>query len=319
MKLSEIQNVTVAGAGIMGQGIAFSFAKGGFETTIYDISQDALDIAMAHIKHHMQEAVDAELFSEMQMNQAYERLHPTLEIETAAKGCDFFMEAVPEILGLKQKIFKDVEALTPAHTIMATNASHLPPEKIFSQVTNTSRTLLVHWFNPPQLVPVVEVARLPQTDALVWDLTAKILTKAGKQPIKIKTPIQGLIVNRIFGALVREITYLMEQDIAEPVEIDNAIKGTLAFRSLCIGFIKSWDLGGLDDWYDMTKHLFPELNSSIDPPKSMRELIDAGHTGIRSGRGFYKYDVGFANKGEVDPSIKERNEMMMKLLKIYTY
>ena len=256
MKSSDIKQVLVGGAGVMGQGIAFSFARGGFETMVYDVRQDALDTAMAHIRHHMKEAVAAGLLSKNQMDDSLVRLHPTLDFEATAQKCDFLMEAAPEIMDLKQELFARFEELAPPHSIMATNTSHLPPEEIFSKVKNPSRAVLAHWFNPPQLVPVVEVAKLSQTDPAVWDLAAEVLIKAGKQAIKIKTPIQGLIVNRIFGAVMREVTYLLEKGVAEPGDIDDAIKGSFAFRSLCVGFIRSWDLGGLDGWYDMAKHLF---------------------------------------------------------------
>lgn len=156
------------------------------------------------------------------------------------------METVPEDMGLKQALFARFEANCPAPTILATNTSDLPPLEIFKRVKNSSRVIMAHWFNPPHLMPTVEVARLPDTDPKNWNLAVQVIQKAGKQAIKVAKPVQGLIVNRIAAAILREALDLVEQGVADAKDIDDAIKGSLAFRNVCVGFIKAMDLGGLD-------------------------------------------------------------------------
>ncbi len=316
MQLKEVRNVTVMGAGIMGQGIAHSFIMGGYDVLFYNPRQPSLDTAMAHIKGNMQDFVDSDLISQESAEQALNRLSPTLDFEKSAQNCDFLMETAPENLKLKQDLFVRFEAICPSHAILATNTSDLPPPEIFESVKNKSRTIVAHWFNPPHLVPTVEVAKLPETDPLYWDLAVQVLIKAGKQAIKVGKPIQGLVVNRIFTAILREALDLIDKGVAEPQDIDDAIKGSLAFRNVCVGFIKAMDLGGLDAWLDMAERLLPVMSNSTTPPKSMQDLVNAGHTGIRSGKGYYDYEVKFASQ-ESDPAIIERDQMMLKLTKIY--
>jgi 3-hydroxybutyryl-CoA dehydrogenase len=144
----------------------------------------------------------------------------------------------------------------------------------------------------------------------------QVIQKAGKQAIKVAKPVQGLIVNRIAAAILREALDLVEQGVADAQDIDDAIKGSLAFRNVCVGFIKAMDLGGLDAFLDMATRLLPEISNSTSPPKNMQELVNAGHVGIRSGKGFYDYDVKFTSH-ESDPAIIERDQMMLKLTKIF--
>ena len=315
MKLQDVKKVTVMGAGIMGQGIAHSFIMGGFDVMLYNPRQPSLDIAMAHIKSNMQDFISSDLVSQEEAQQALSRLTPTVDFEKSAEGCDFMMETVPENLALKQELFTRFEANCPDRTILATNTSDLPPLEIFKHVNNSSRIIMAHWFNPPHLMPTVEVATLPDTDPDNWDLTVQVIQKAGKQAIKVAKPVQGLIVNRIAAAILREALDLVEQGVADAKDIDDAIKGSIGFRNVCVGFIQAMDLGGLDAFLDMAKRLLPEISNSTSPPRNMQALVDAGHVGIRSGKGFYDYDVKFASH-ESDPAIIERDQMMLKLTKI---
>ncbi|MGD8286671.1 MAG: 3-hydroxyacyl-CoA dehydrogenase family protein [Desulfobacterales bacterium] len=316
MELQDVKKVTVMGAGIMGQGIAHSFIMGGFDVMLYNPRQPSLDIAMAHIKNNMQDFINSDLISQDEAQRALSRLTPTLDFEKSAEDCDFMMETVPENLELKQELFARFETKCPAYTILATNTSDLPPLEIFKRVNNSSRTIMAHWFNPPHLMPTVEVAKLPGTDPDYWDLTVQVIHKAGKQAIKVAKPVQGLIVNRIAAAILREALDLVEQGVADAQDIDDAIKGSLAFRSVCVGFIKAMDLGGLDAFLDMATRLLPEISNSTSPPENIQALVNAGHFGIRSGKGFYDYDVKFTSR-ESDPAIIERDQMMLKLTKIF--
>ena len=315
MKLQDVKKVTVMGAGIMGQGIAHSFIMGGFDVMLYNPRQPSLDIAVAHIKNNMQDFINSDLISQDEARRALSRLTPTLDFEKSAEDCDFMMETVPENLKLKQEIFTRFEASCPDRTILATNTSDLPPLEIFKHVNNSSRIIMAHWFNPPHLMPTVEVAKLPDTDPYYWDLTVQVIQKAGKQAIKVAKPVQGLIVNRIAAAILREALDLVEQGVADAQDIDDAIKGSIAFRNVCVGFIKAMDLGGLDAFLDMATRLLPEISNSTTPPKNMQQLVEAGHVGIRSGKGFYDYEVKFSSH-ESDPAIIERDQMMLKLTKI---
>jgi 3-hydroxybutyryl-CoA dehydrogenase len=165
------------------------------------------------------------------------------------------------------------------------------------------------------LIPLVEVARLSYTDEVYWEKTVEILKKAGKVAVKLKKPIQGLLINRIFSAMAREACYLCDSGVADVEDIDEAIKATIGLRNFCIGVFKTMDLGGLPDWYACLELLLPLMDNSPRPPESLAKMLEEGRTGIRAGSGYYRYEKPF-DSSETDKEIVNRDEMLMRLLKL---
>jgi len=305
--------IAVFGGGIMGQGICQALLMGGYDITLCDISKEALETARAHIKTSLEDLARFELLRDPAA--ALARLSITTDKAEACQGAVMIMEVVFEELEIKRALFAECEKYADPEAIFATNTSHLNPEDIFSQLKTNRRAVAAHWFNPAQLIPLVEVAKLSYTDEKYWLKTVELLKDAGKVAVGLKKPIQGLLINRIFSAMAREACYLNDQGVADVEEIDEAIKATIGIRNFCIGVFKTMDLGSLTDWHPCLELLLPLMDNSPTPPASMTKMLNEGRTGIRAGEGYYKYDVAFGS-AETDKEIRNRDEMIMKLLKL---
>ncbi|MDR1920698.1 MAG: 3-hydroxyacyl-CoA dehydrogenase family protein [Candidatus Adiutrix sp.] len=310
---SSREKVAVFGGGIMGRGIAQAFLMGGYRATLLSRSEATLAAARAHIAASLEKLGSFGLARDPEG--ALARLTTTTDKAEALKGAVLLAEAIDERLEAKQELFAECERWADSETIFATNASHLDPEEIFSGLASRKRCLAAHWFNPAQLVPLVEVARLSYTEAVYWEKTVEMLKRAGKTAVKLKKPIQGLLINRLFCALAREACHLNDIGVADIEEIDEAVKATIGLRNFCIGVFKTMDLGGLSDWRDCLELLLPLMDNSTRPPDSMEKMLAEGRAGIRAGRGYYRYERSF-DSAEMDKEIVDRDEMMMRLLKL---
>jgi 3-hydroxybutyryl-CoA dehydrogenase len=314
MKLQEIRDITVLGAGIMGHGIAQSFLMGGYPVRLYDIKESILDTAKAHIEESLGLFRQFDLIAEPDIDPALQRLSTTTDLKGAVEGSDFIVEAAPEDLSLKQGLFQQVESLCGRDTIIATNTSSLTLKDIGARVKDKERLVITHWFNPPHIVPTVEVVKAEQTSEETMETTYELLAKIGKLPVKIYEELPGFVVNRIQIAMVREVFDLYEKGVASAEDIDKAVKGSFGFRLASIGPLLTADLGGLELWLKVSENLLPHIQSSTDPPKALQSLVSQGHFGIKTGKGFYDYAVDFS-KAELDGAIQKRDQEFLNRLK----
>jgi 3-hydroxybutyryl-CoA dehydrogenase len=314
MKLQEIRDITVLGAGIMGHGIAQSFLMGGYPVRLYDIKESILDTAKAHIEESLGLFSQFDLIGEQDINSALSRLSTTTDLKAAVEGSDFIVEAAPEDLSLKQGLFQQVESLCGRDTIIATNTSSLTLRDIGARVKDKERLVITHWFNPPHIVPTVEVVKAEQTSEETMETTYELLAKIRKLPVKIYQELPGFVVNRIQVAMVREVFDLYEKGVASAEDIDKAVKGSFGFRLASIGPLLTADLGGLELWLKVAENLLPQIQSSTDPPKALQSLVSQGHFGIKTGKGFYDYAVDFS-KAELDAAVQKRDREFLNRLK----
>jgi 3-hydroxybutyryl-CoA dehydrogenase len=314
MKLEEIRNISVLGAGIMGHGIAQSFLMRGYPVWLYDIKESILDTAKAHIEKNMGLFHRFDLIGEQDIKPALQRLSTTTDLKAAVEGSHFIVEAAPEDLSLKQGLFQQVESLCGKATIIATNTSSLTLRDIGVRVKDKERLVITHWFNPPHIVPTVEVVKGEQTSDETMEIAYGLLAKIRKVPVKIYQELPGFVVNRIQVAMVREVFDLYEKGVASAEDIDKAVKGSFGFRLASIGPLLTADLGGLELWLKVAENLLPQIQSSTDPPKALQRLVSQGHFGIKTGKGFYDYAVDFS-KAELDGAIQKRDEEFLNRLK----
>ncbi len=314
MQLDDIKQISVLGAGIMGHGIAQSFLMGGYSVRLYDVQDAILDTARSHIRENLELFHEEGLIKKRIIEPAMERLTTTKDLAKAVRGSDFVLEAAPENLALKQDLFQQVETMVREGAILASNTSSLTLADIGAKVKNPARLVITHWFNPPHIVPTVEVVKGPGTSDATADLAVDLLKRIRKVPVKVNQDIPGFLVNRIQVAMVREVWDLYEKGVASAEDIDKAVKGSMGFRLASIGPLLTADLGGLELWLRVYENLAPRIQSATESPRTVKDLVAQGHYGIKSGKGFYDYAVDFS-KAELDETVKRRDREFLRRLK----
>jgi len=290
MRLEDLKTAALIGAGTMGAGMSMCFAQAGFRVTLQDVSEEQLDKALDRIAKSQDVLIQESVLSVEEAVQARERIITTSNLEQALNGAQFVLEAVPEVLDLKLKVFGQIEGLCSDEVILATNTSGLSVTSIASACQYPERVVGFHWVNPPELVPLVEVIRGKQTSIETAQFTSDLARKLGKMPIMIQKELPGFAMNRLQFAVLREALHLVEEGVISPEDVDKAMSYGLGFRYPWLGPIKTADLGGLDVFYSIASYLFKDLSSMKEPPESFRRIIDEGKLGIKTGRGFYDYE-----------------------------
>jgi len=310
MELSQIKNIVVVGSGIMGHGIGQTFALGGYEVTLNDINDTLLNKALQQIRSNLNTFVEFGITTPEGAKEALSRIKTSKDLKEAAEKSDFVVEALPEVMDLKKRIFKELDEYCPSHAILASNTSGLSLTEMVSRIRRQDQAIIAHWWNPPHIIPAVEIVKGRHTSDKTLDLVYQLLVSIGKKPVKILKEVPGFLGNRLQFALYREALYCLKDGIASAEDIDKAVKGTLGFRSPTLGPLETSDLGGLDTFLSIAEYLFKEIDRSVEPPEILREKVRQGKLGIKTGEGFFRY-----TSGEAEKKIKERDRQFLQRLK----
>lgn len=315
MQLEDIRNISVIGAGLMGHGIGLTYALGGYRVVLNDTREVILSNALSYIRNDLKTLAENGVISQDMIEETLSRLTTTTDLKKAVKDADFVTEAAVEDVEVKREIFSHLDVFCPEPTIFASNTSSLVLRDFTSQCRRKDRILITHWFNPPHIVPVVEVVRGEETSDETMELVYALLQKVKKLPVKILKEIPGFVVNRIQVGMFREVWSLWQQGIASPEDIDLAVKGSFGFRLAAIGPLATCDLGGLDLWYGIADRLFKVINDAHQPPEVLKRKVEAGELGLKTGKGFFDYKTDYFAKGQ-DESVKARDKKFIQLLKL---
>ena len=315
MQLEDIKNISVIGAGIMGHGIGLTYALAGYKVALNARRETTLSNAMRHIMNDLKTFAESSLISQDMIEETLSRLTTTTDLKKAVKDADFITETAVEDVEAKRQIFTDLDVFCPGHTIFASNTSSLVLRDFTSQCRRRDKILITHWFNPPHIVPVVEVVRGEETSDETMELVYALLKKVKKLPVKILKEIPGFVVNRIQMGMIREVWSLWQQGVASPEDIDLAVRGSFGFRLAAIGPLETCDLAGLDLWYGIADRLFKVINDAHQPPEALKEKVEAGELGLKSGKGFFDYRIDYFTKGQ-DERVKARDRKFIQLLKL---
>ncbi len=273
--------IAVVGAGLMGHGIAQVFALAGHDVTITNSVKSNLDSAKARILANLKDLGDDQ--------RAVERVTPVADLVTAVRDADYVVEAILEDLPLKQKLFVDIEKHVRPDTILASNTSVIPITKIVEGLARRERALGTHWWNPPFLVPLVEIIETQWTSPQTIDFTMTLHAAAGKKPAHVKKDVPGFIGNRLQHALWREAVALVEQGICDAETVDDVIKAAFGRRLAVLGPLENADMVGTDLTLAIHKTVLPDIDSRRAPSPYLEKLVKEGKLGFKSGEGFRKW------------------------------
>jgi 3-hydroxybutyryl-CoA dehydrogenase len=270
--------IAVIGAGLMGHGIAQVFALAGHDVRIHDSMRDSLDSAISRIRTNLKDLGEEE--------SAVERVHPCADLAAAVRDADYVVEAVLEDLPLKQKLFVEIEKHAPPAAIFASNTSVIPITKIMEPLRGRTRSLGTHWWNPPYLVPLVEVIGTQWTSQAALDWTIALHRAAGKMPVHVKKDVPGFVGNRLQHALWREAIALVEHGICDAQTVDTVVKSSFGRRLAVLGPLENADLVGTDLTLAIHRIVLPAIESKPGPSPYLEALVAAGKLGFKSGEGF---------------------------------
>ncbi|MTI61485.1 MAG: 3-hydroxyacyl-CoA dehydrogenase family protein [Firmicutes bacterium] len=286
-----IKKIGVLGAGTMGHGIAEAFAIHEYEVNLYEIDDKIRNNVKEQIREELKLLAEEKIIKNGDIEHILRRIDLYSEVKPAVKDRDYVIEVVPENLHLKQKIFKELDNYCPEHAILATNTSSLSLKKITDGISKERKQKIMvnHWYNPAHIMPIAELSYFAEVSDETYDRVQKLYESIGKQTVKVKKDIPGLVANRIQQGVAREVFSLIEKGVAEPEDIDKALKFGPAFRYATTGQLEIADFGGLDIWSIVGDNLLKEMDNSQSANPLLRKKVEEGKLGLKSGEGFYKY------------------------------
>jgi 3-hydroxybutyryl-CoA dehydrogenase len=289
MNMKPIRQIAVVGAGLMGHGIALDFALAGFEVNLHDLDGQRVLHATGRIQAVLQMLAAAGTVPPQDVGAVSARIHGLTVLKEAVSDADLVVESVFEDLALKQTLFGELDGLCPPHTILASNTSSFPPTRLGGGTGRPEKVIVAHYFNPPYLLPLVEVVKGEATSEETASAVCTLLKQAGKKPVLLKKEAPGFIANRLQAALVREALAIVDRGIADPQDVDRVIQHGFGRRLAVAGVFEVLDLAGLDLMLAIASSLLPDLESSGQVPPWFRDKVERGEIGVRSGQGFYPW------------------------------
>lgn len=309
MKLQDIKKIGVAGGGTMGSGIAQIFAQNGYEVVVTDIAEEFLENTKRIILLNQKTLIKEGLLTTKQAEESLKRISYSTDKGVFADA-DLIIEAIIEKIYIKQDYWKEVEEIAPNNCIFATNTSGLSINEICSKLDNKKRFIGMHWWNPPHIIPLIELIKNDETSDETVQVLKEIVEKIGKESVVVLKDVNGFIGNRIQFAVYREALKIVEDGIASVEDVDKAMKFGPGFRYPVLGPFETADLGGLDTFYYISSYLFNDLSDIKKPTKLQQEKMDNNDLGVKTGKGWYDYSDG---KGE--EAMARRDENFYKMLK----
>jgi len=289
MNLEEIRNISVIGTGLMGHGIAQEFAVAGYDVRMHDIDPRRLEKAKENIDANLRMLAGLGLITNDRAGSCRRHITGCVNFRDAVEESDVVIEAVPEDLKVKQEIFRSLDEACPPRTILASNTSSLLPGLLASATRRPDRVLVSHYFNPPYLLPLVELVRHKGTSEETVRTLFDLLRAAGKTPVIVRKEVPGFVGNRLQAALFREALSIVQNGIATAEDVDTVVKNGFGRRLAAAGVFEIWEIAGWDLISAVCENIFPGLDTSTGTPPLLRGMVQRGELGTKSGKGFYQW------------------------------
>jgi 3-hydroxybutyryl-CoA dehydrogenase/5-formyl-3-hydroxy-2-methylpyridine 4-carboxylate dehydrogenase len=282
--MSELNHATILGTGTMGPGMGAVLARAGMQVTLFDVNPEALERAkgMVGVVEGVLERLEVPV-------QDGGRLQYESEQATALEGAEIVVEAIPEQLELKQKVFAEIEDQISAEAIIASNTSGIPITKMAAELQRPERVIGWHWSNPPHLIPMNEVIPGERTSPEVTSAVQELTRRIGYHPVTIKKEVPGFVENRVLYAIMRECLALVDEGVIDVDGLDLCVKWGIGYKLAVIPPIQLLDMAGLDIYTSVASYLNASLSNETGVSSTATDLRDQGRLGIKTGGGFFDY------------------------------
>ena len=310
MTAEEIRKITVIGCGMIGPDISTSLLITGMRVRLVGLDEEDVSRGVANIEKDLTDLVEAGVITHEERTKALGIVEKATDISTAVRDADMVFEAVFEDVKVKQEVFAEIDGNCPERAILCSSTSGLSPNDIGAHIKHQDRMMVTHFWNPPYLVPLVEIVPHDRLSDEARNLALALIEKLGKVPVVLKKDFPGHIGNRLQHALYREALYLIEQGVADPGDIDKVVLASFGPRFSTIGPMEYFDSCGLDLHEKVQSYLYPTLCNAPEPQKILIDNVRAGHLGQKSRRGLYDW-----SKRDDDKFRRRRNKRFIELLK----
>ncbi|MBN2401498.1 MAG: 3-hydroxyacyl-CoA dehydrogenase family protein [Spirochaetes bacterium] len=307
--MNKKENITIIGSGLMGHGIALVFAAAGHQVNLVDVDETNLKNALVHIKENLKNMSKSGIKFKKPVDKIISGIKISTDMASACKNADFVFECVFEDMKLKQSIFQKLDAVCGKGAILCSNTSVMSITEIASQSVNKKRILGTHWWNPPYLIPLVEVIRTKDTDESCMKKCYELLSKVGKKPVYVNKDVPGFVANRMQHALWREAFAIIDEGICDAETVDVCVKNSFGLRLPVLGPVENADMVGLDLTLSIHNYILKHINASPEPSQILRQKVSRNKLGFKSGEGFQKWD-----KVRIEKSRKNLVNYLLKFL-----
>jgi 3-hydroxybutyryl-CoA dehydrogenase len=305
----KINDIAVVGAGTMGHGIAQVFALAGSQVTLIDNNPEILGNAIMRIQSNLETCIKYSFISKKDAAAVPERIRLTSDFGKNLSQAGFIVEAVTEDIEIKREVLGKLEDLCPEDTIITSTTSSYCVSDLVTEMQHPERFLVTHFWNPPYVIPVVEVMPGDKTATEVVATTMSHLESVGKYPALVKKDIPGFVGNRLQHAMRREAIAIVDQGIASPEDVDLITRLSFGLRLPVVGPLETVDLGGLDLTQAIQTYLLPELDRSTEPKQIIRDKVKRRELGAKTGKGFFDW-----TSGQREKVIKRRDETLLEMI-----